>query len=322
MSRRYTHLNHTERTLIFWWLKEKLSIREMARRLHRSHSTISRELKRNRWSGKEWFPRGAQALYQMRLKNRAMRFRLKNEKIRRFTHQKLAIGWTPEIISGRLKLIDSGHYICHESIYQYIYCIAPELIEFLPRKHKRRRVKQPYRSKPEHIKGRQGLDFRPVGADDRSENGHWESDTIVSGDLKHGLNVIVERKNRVTHISLLKAKTAKETKEALVRRLEHYPEQFKQSITYDNGSENTQHQSVNAILGTDSYFCEPYHSWEKGSVEQVNGLVRRYLPKGTNFDTLDLGEINRIEKLLNNRPRKCLNFRTPYEVFRAERNAL
>ena len=176
--------------------------------------------------------------------------------------------------------------------------------------------------KPERIKGRQGLDFRPLGADDRSENGHWESDTIVSGDLKHGLNVVVERKNRVTHISLLKAKTAKETKEALIRRLEHYPEQFKQSITYDNGSENTQHQSVNAILGTDSYFCEPYHSWEKGSVEQVNGLIRRYLPKGTNFDTLEPGEINRIEKLLNNRPRKCLNFKTPYEVFWAERDAL
>lgn len=321
MTKQYTHLNHTERTLIFWWLKEKLSIREMARRLHRSHSTVSRELKRNRWCG-DWFPRGAQLSYEIRLELRAKRFRLKNDKIRRFVHDKLKIGWTPEIISGRLKVTDPANYVCHESIYQYIYCIAPELIEFLPRKHKRRRVKQPYRVKPQRIKDRQVLALRPIEGDDRSESGHWESDTIVSGDLKHGLNVVVDRKNRLVHISLLTSKTAVLTKEALIRRLEKYPEEFRRSITYDNGSENTQHQRVNEKLGTESFFCEPYHSWEKGSVEQVNGLIRRFLPKGTNFDELNPGEINRIEKLLNNRPRKCLDFKTPYEVYHEERLAL
>ena len=99
-------------------------------------------------------------------------------------------------------------------------------------------------------------------------------------------------------------------------------EELVKSITYDNGSENVLHQEINDRLGIQSFFCEPYHSWEKGSVEQVNGLIRRYLPKGTNFNNITAAEINRIEKRLNNRPRKCLNYKTPYEMFRIARGAL
>lgn len=126
----------------------------------------------------------------------------------------------------------------------------------------------------------------------------------------------------MTHISLIKQKTALETHRAIFRRLNKYSYDFKKSITYDNGSENTLHLKTNSKLKIESFFCEPYHSWEKGSVEQVNGLIRRFLPKGANFDTLNFGEINRIEKLLNHRPRKCLNYQTPYEVFENSSGAL
>jgi IS30 family transposase len=156
----------------------------------------------------------------------------------------------------------------------------------------------------------------------RQEYGHWEADMIVAGDRQHGLNVLGERKSRLTHISLLADKTAAVTKHVIRRRLKRYPTALTQSITYDNGSENTLHEEINELLATQSFFCAPYHSWEKGSVEQVNGLIRRFLPKGTNFHELEPGKINRIEKLLNNRPRKCLNYRTPYEVFREARGAL
>lgn len=190
-------------------------------------------------------PRGAQIIYQIRLRERAKRFRLKNDKIRLYVHQKLEIGWTPEIIPGRLRVFDPDNYVCPESIYQYIYCLAPELIEYLPRKHKRRRVKHPYRTKTERIKDREPIAVRPLAADTREEYGHWESDTIVSGDLKHVLNVLIDRKSRVVHITLLNQKTARETTEAIIRRLQKYPENFIRSITYDNGSETTQHQVIN-----------------------------------------------------------------------------
>ncbi len=261
-------------------------------------------------------------LYDSRVQQRAKRYRLKSKQVRDYVHQKLQIGWTPEVISGRLKQQGELPYACQESIYQYIYCLAQNLISYLPRHHPKRKPKQPYRKTGERIKNRTGIEQRPKAVDKRRECGHWEADMIVAGDLNHGLNVVVERKSRLTHISLLKNKTAAATKRVMRRRLNTYPASLKQSITYDNGSENTCHEELNEALGTASFFCAPYHSWEKCSVEQINGLIRRFLPKGTNFHELGHGEINRIEKLLNNRPRKCLNYRTPYEVFREARGAL
>ena len=322
MATNYRHLDHKERTLIYWWRKEQLSLREMGRRLRRSHTSISRELKRNRWCGKEYFPRGAQILAADRLQYRAKRERLKSKQVREYVHQKLSIGWTPELITGRLKQQGELPTVCHESIYQYIYCCAQHLIGALPRHHRKRRPKWPYRKTGERIKNRTGLAQRQKAATTRRAYGHWEADMIVAGDLNHGLNVLVERKSRLTHISFLENKTAAVTKQAMLRRLKAYPTSLTQSITYDNGSENTCHDEINAVLGTQSFFCAPYHSWEKGSVEQVNGLIRRFLPKGTNFHELGHGEINRIEKLLNHRPRKGLNYRTPYEVFHEARGAL
>ena len=322
MATYYSHLNKTERTLIKDWKNQCISLREIGRRLNRSHTTISRELRRNLWCGRHYYIRGAQELYEYRLKRRARRYRLKTQSIRRFVHQKLAIGWTPELIAGRLKVSGSKEYICHESIYQYIYIQAPDLIEYLTRKHKRRRTKNPYRSTAERIKNRVSIALRPAQVDKREMVGHWESDSVVGGDRKSGLNVIVERTTRLVNISLMKNKTAQETKSAVIRRLSNHPDELVKSITYDNGSENVLHQEINDKLGTQSFFCEPYHSWEKGSVEQVNGLIRRYLPKGTHFNNVTAAEINRIEKRLNNRPRKCLNYKTPYEMFRLASGAL
>lgn len=322
MGKQYSHLNRTERTLIKEWHSKGATLREIGRRLNRPHSTISRELKRNLWCGRHYYIRSAQEFYEARLKKRAQRFRLKSEEIRSYVDEKLRIGWTPEIIAGRLKTTSDEHYVCHESIYQYIYLHAPELIVFLARKHKKRRTKHPYRGTTERIKNRVPIADRPAEVAAREVVGHWESDSIVGGDRKSGLNVVVERSSRLVNISLLADKTSKETKRALVNRLSNHPEDVVKSITYDNGSENVLHMDINEKLDSQSFFCEPYHSWEKGSVEQLNGLIRRYFPKGTEFTTITPSEINRVEKLLNNRPRKCLNFRTPYEVFRKACGAL
>jgi IS30 family transposase len=322
MGKNYSHFDHKERTLIYWWQKEHLSLRDMGRRLRRSHTSISRELKRNRWCGKEYFPRGAQLLASYRLEARARRERLKSKQVRAYVQQKLHRGWTPELIAGRLKQQGELPTVCHEAIYQYIYCVAPDLIAGLPRHHPKRKPKRPYRKTGERIKNRTGLERRPNAATTRQEYGHWEADMIVAGDRQHGLNVLVDRKSRLTPISFLINKTAAATKQVMLRRLRRDPSALTQTITYDNGSENTLHEEINKALGTQSFFCAPYHSWEKGRVEQVNGLIRRFLPKGTNFHELGQGKINHIEKLLNNRPRKCLNYRTPYEVFREACGAL
>ncbi len=322
MPKRYKHFDHKERTLIYWWRKENLSQREMARRLRRSHASISRELRRNLWCGQRYFPRGAQILYDDRMQQRAQRYRLKSQPVRDYVHQKLHIGWTPEVIAGRLKQQGELPYACQESIYQYIYGLAKHLIGCLPRHHPTRKPKRPYQKTGEQIKNRTSVGLRPLAATTRKKCGHWEADMIVAGDRTHGLNVLVDRKSRLTHISFLKTKTAAATKKVILRRLKTYPRSLTQTMTYDNGSENTLHEELNEALGTASFFCAPYHSWEKGSVEQVNGLIRRFFPKGTNFHELGHGEINRVEKLLNNRPRKCLHYRTPYEVFQEARGAL
>jgi len=226
------------------------------------------------------------------------------------------------MIAGRLKRQALLPTVCHEAIYQYMYCQAPQWIAYLPRHHVKRRRKRPYRKTAERIPNRISVTQRSGAATMRKVYGHWEADMLVAGDRQHGLNVLVERKSRFLQLSLLTNKTAATTKQALLRRLRPYPAALKQSITYDNGSENALHEEINAVLGTRSYFCAPYHSWEKGSVEHINGLIRRFFPKGTNFSQLGSAAITRVEKLLNHRPRKCLHYRTPYEVFRETCGAL
>ncbi|MCW8876715.1 MAG: IS30 family transposase [Kangiellaceae bacterium] len=192
----------------------------------------------------------------------------------------------------------------------------------MPRAHKHRRLKRPYRTQPTRIKNRVSVSKRPNNAEQRKRFGHWDSDSIISSCRKLALNVLIERKTRLTHISLMPNKTAETNHKFIVNRLKHYKQKTVLSITYDNGCENVLHEKTNQQLKSKSYFCEPYHSWEKGSVERVNGLIRRFIPKGTDFKEITPSFINKVEKLLNNRPRKCLNYQTPYEAFRKECGAL
>lgn len=325
MNITYTNLSNFERGRIFEWRHyQKLSMREIGRRLNRHHTTISRELKRNTTQqyAPVYYPNIAQRIADYRLSKRSSRCKLKSEALQKHVINRIKCGWSPEIIAGRLSLQTKLPQISHEAIYQYIYKEKTELTHYLPRKHKTRRIKIPYRKKTLTIKDKTMIYERPIDIDNRTECGHWESDSIESSDRKSGLNVLLERRSRMTHITKLKSKKAVDTKDAIEKRLSKHPSDLVKSITYDNGSENADHQKINKKLQSDSYFCLPYHSWEKGAVEQINSLIRRYIPKKTDISQISGQEINRIEKLLNNRPRKCLGFRTPYEIFREERGAL
>lgn len=325
MANHYQHLSQFERQRIFeWYHYKKKKIREVARLLNRSHSTISRELRRYQ-SVKYipmYYPNPAHRAYKWRMKERSKRLPLKSPDTKEYVIEKIKLGWSPEIISGRLRQENNLDYICHESIYQFIYKQAPELIAYLARKHKKRRKKYPHRKYVTKISLKTSIIERPENINKRLTPGHWESDSIESKGRQCALNVLLERVSRLTHITRLNSKTAAVTRNAIVKRLSQHPDNFVKSITYDNGSENALHLNTNQLLNCQSYFCLPYHSWEKGAVEQVNGLIRRYLPKGSDFKDVSDKSVQEIEHDLNTRPRKCLGYKIPYEVYNEINGAL
>lgn len=208
-----------------------------------------------------------------------------------------------------------GQYIGYEAIYQYIYEDAPDMIKYLPRSHRKRYPRgHSHRHCRSHIPERTPLDERPIDVERRDTIGHWEGDTMVSRKSKVALQILIERKSRYAQLTRLNRKTATEMANAVISRLGVLPADARQTITLDNGSENTEHLGITEVLGTKTYFCAPFHSWEKGSVENMAGLVRRFFPKKTDFALITHEQIESVESLLNNRPRKCLNYATPMEV--------
>lgn len=223
--------------------------------------------------------------------------------------------WSPEIIAGRLKR-QGKDYACSESIYQWIYREAPHLIGFLPRTHPKRRQRRFKRARRVRIPNRISIQQRPAAILARQQPGHWETDLMV-GPGSAALQVLLERSFRFIRLKKLPDKTAAVSRETLSMMLRPFPPHLKRTITYDNGLENVEHQILNSQMKIQSYFCAPYHSWEKGSVENVNGLIRWFFPKRTDFSTISDNEIQRVESWLNNRPRKILQFQTPAEALKA-----
>ena len=241
------------------------------------------------------------------------------DKQRELVEKHIRLGWSPELIAGRLSIEYPEESISHEAIYQWIYQDATHLIAFLVRAHRRRKHRGYSRKhKKSHIPERISIRERPAAVLKRRQIGHWEADTISCRKSYQAVQVSVERKARYAKLAKLKAKTSRAMSVALIRRLCRYPAKMRRSITYDNGPENAEHMRTNKVLGTASYFCEPFRSYERGTVENTIGLVRRFIPKKTNLAKVSQDHLTKIEYWLNNRPRKCLKFKTPAEVFKAE----
>lgn len=322
MSKTYTHLSPAERDEIAIFYAQSVSLNDIAMQLNRSTSTISRELKRNKSpSYNSYRSHLAQQRAAERKSHAHQRPRLKNNSIRFYVVRKLKHGWSPEQIAGRLNIDNPELSISHEAIYQYLYDLNvrqyEDLVPYLARAHKRRQLKgHRHTHKSSHIPHRISINDRPEHILKRKQFGHWETDSVVSRQSTAALNVTVERKSRFTQITKMQQKSAHQTRCALTRLLARLPKHARRTITYDNGSENVDHHHVNDVLGTRSYFCNPYHSWEKGTDENTIGLIRRVFPKKTDFKRVHIGDIKKLQHLLNNRPRKCLSFNTPLEVFR------
>lgn len=321
MPKTYHHLTKEERDLIAVLKGNGTSLRDIARSLGRNPGTISRELRRNAppIHRSYYLSHRAHARYVERNRTRAQRLRCKGLCVRRYVRERVTAGWSPELTAGRWSRLHPERSISHEAIYQWIYAEERTLIPYLVRSHKKRQ-RRGYSRKHQktHIPSRISITKRPKEATRRMVAGHWEADTAVSRQSTAALQVATERKTRLAKLSKLKRKGAHEMRVALTRRLSRCPKRLRKTITYDNGSENTDHEATNAVLGTRSYFCTPYHSWEKGTVENTIGLVRRSLPKKTDFAIVSSKDLRKIEYRLNHRPRKCLNYRTPAEAYRME----
>jgi transposase, IS30 family len=317
----YQHLTEAERLKIYEWRILGVSVTECAKRLDRNKGTLSRELKRDS-TDVGYLPDYARNRYEDRRKHCCPKQKLDNQHLRGTVLLQLEKGWSPELIAGRLRWKYKQTIVNHETIYKFIYDseLGKEhrLYEYLPRGKKRRTNRQGRKTQKSTVPNRIFIDDRPPEVNERNTIGHWETDSLLYGHQK-AVNTTTERLSRVTLLTKLSGRGAQATADAITRRLATLPVA---SITGDNGPENAEHEKVSSTLNAPFFFCHPYHSWEKGSVENRNGVVRRYLPRGTDLDTVSQEELDDIAREINNRPMKCLDFRTPLEVLSAHLVAL
>jgi len=313
----YKKFTETERQLLAQWKELCLSNKKCAHRLGRHPSTIGRELKKNSFKKDYYEPLHAQHKSdKRRAKTYNSKQPLKNKDLYSYVLQKLGDGWSPEQIAGRLKQKhpkDTHWHICHETIYAFIYNPKNKdkrLWEYLRRKQKSRKKTKGRKAHRIRIPNRVSIHKRPKVVDRRKQIGHWEGDSIVGRGRKNGLHTEYERVSSITRFERLKAVTAEETRQAMRRIFDSYPKRFKKSSTLDNGSEMVKHTES----GIKCYFADPYSSWQRGGNENANLWIRYYFPKGTDFSTISDEELKDVERELNNRPRKRLQFKTPFEV--------
>ena len=298
---------------------EGRSCRAIARQLRRAPSTISRELRRYSEDVGAWRPHLAEAAYRRRRQRPAV---LETDPaLAAYVADRLAEGWTPEQIAGRLKRgIERGlRALCAETIYVWIYRAgqkAQKLGRFLVRRHGRRR-RAAARASRDRITDKTHISERSAAANAREEAGHWEADLVICKRARPVL-VLHERKTRLTLMTRLAGKTAGETVAALMAMLRRLDARMRASVTFDNDTCFARHAVLRSWLSATTYFCDAYASWQKGGIENINGRVRRWLPRGTDLDELSEQDIQEIAMTLNLTPRKCLGYRTPLEAFSKE----
>jgi len=319
-ERKFRHLTQKDRDKIDILIRVGYTLQKIAKEIGFNESTISRELQRNICKEhKKYVSSVAQVKSINRKSCCVKKSKFDNPAVVSYVKNKLKESWSPEQISGTLKKNHPEIYVSHETIYKYIYSLddieRKELVSLLLRSHKTRKRKYTCKiSSKTKILNRIGIEQRPQIVNERKEPGHWETDTMVCKSNIPAINTTVERVTRFVIISKLNRKNAYNKARSIIDRLSKINKELRRSITYDNGTENAGHTMINNFLGTKSYFARPYHSWERGSNENTNGLIRRFIPKKTDLNSVTEEQLAEVERKLNNRPRKCLNYHTPFEV--------
>ena len=312
----YQQLNLKQRFRIESLLELHWLQKNIAEHIGVDSGTVSREISRN--GGKEYDARQAHTKANRRRKNSKYQSRklLNNDFVFKYTKEKLRLYWSPEQIAGRLRY-DWNVIICHETIYQFIYEKKPEWKKYLRQKKGkyRRRHGTKEREKIHEEAKKKRIEMRPVVVGERSRVGDWEGDTIVGGERNTGIITHVERKSGYLLGDLFKRKNSELIKEKIVKSFAEIADDKKHTITYDNGTEFSEYELISRETSMDIYFANPYHSWERGTNENTNGLLRQFFPKKSMFAKLTQKTVNDAVTLINHRPRKRLGYLTPYEVF-------
>lgn len=322
-----TPLTLFEREQIEAWLRMEKKKTWIAHRLGRDYSVIKREIVRNKSPHLPYLALRAQAYADRRKKHTNTRKleKWQNEKLRTFVESKLLEGLSPEEISGRLREqpppeigVCKDASVSHEAIYDWIYRGEGRYGGWYKALRRKQRVRQRrFDRKPrkERIPGRISIHARPQAVSGGTRYGDWETDSVLFSQQRAVLSVQYERRMMLCRLTKVADKTALESETAIQEHFSHLPARLRKSLTRDNGTENVLHRETEYKLGTPSYFCDPYKSWQKGGVENLNGLIREYFPKRCRFDEISPEEVYAVQEKLNNRPRKKLNYLTPNEVF-------
>jgi len=312
-----------ERQQIEFRLKAHLSIRQIARDLKRRHRVIQYEVNRHRSRDGTY----SAVLAQQRADRTRERRRKRKRKLdldddlRQYVITELERKQSPDVIAGRLRVDPptnlQGKNISHEAIYQWIQKgegrnlgLHHHLLSGRPRRRKRYSRK----TRKTHIPERISIHERSEDIEERNEFGHWESDSMVFSRQRERLSVQYERKARYVMVHRLSNGSAEETERALAHSIESFPQPAWKSITFDNGGEGAGHLRLKETFDLQTYFCDPYASWQKGGVENVNRILRRFLPRSSNMNNITQRDIYAIQEKINNTPRKSLGYKTPKEV--------
>ena len=313
----YHHLTYEDRCQIYALNKRGISQAKIASQIGVDRSTIFRELRRN--SGGKGY-RYKQAHYKYL--ERREKANSKKQKMCGITAAIVEIllissQWSPEQISGRMGLLCSEHKVSHQTIYRYIRkdkALGGFLYKELRHKGKKYNKRKSKDAGRGCIPDRVDISKRPIIVDKKERIGDWEFDTIIGAKHKGAIVSMVDRASKLVKFIKVSGKNAEEVEKAIIKRLEPIRE-YIHTCTADNGKEFANHLNISEVLGADFYFATPYCSWERGLNEHTNGLFRQYFPKGTFFEDISDEDVLVVENLLNNRPRKELEFKTPLEVF-------
>lgn len=317
----YERLKFEEREEISRMLAKEMGIREIARQLGRDASTISREIGGDRVKRYYRAIKADQdARRNVRRRRKGKRKLLLNSKLAEIVWTKMRLRWSPEQIAEWLKLeyAEKAMKASAETIYTYLYILPRgelrrELLRCLRQRRRRRGVSRGGWTC--RLEGMLSIEERPQEVADRSVPGHWEGDLLVGGgSLQTALGTLVERTTRTTLLVPLKGKSAKEVRKAFASEICKLPQEMRLSLTYDQGREMAEHKLFTKQTKMKVYFAHPRSPWERGTNENTNGLIRQFFPKGMDFRTVTKREIKHVQHLLNGRPRKSLNWKTPYEA--------
>jgi IS30 family transposase len=328
MEKSRKRLTLNERVIIETLLNENKSKSYIASILNRSRSTITREI--NNWIAKPTDKYKAELAHWCAkddyLNKRNLDKINTHKTLKLFIYKGLLNNLSPEQIAGRINIVYPNNHIMtisYEAIYQHIYRhrqsrLGKKLIALLPYHHSKRRNKRKHGKNKIRIKDQVNIDSRPEHILLRKEIGHWEGDLMIGVGQKSAIATVVERKTRFTFIMKIDNRKSKTVTKAFAKSLNTLPKKLKKSMTYDNGMEMANHKWLSNKTGIDIYFAHPYSSWERGTNENTNGLIRRFFPKGTNFNNITINQLKEVENMLNNRPIKVLGYLTPNEIMNQE----